>query len=88
MGVFDRMLNLGRGALRVRKNGSDRMLSDEELEAELASVRRSAVAAAPVASTDQEPEPSAVGGASDAESEEEAAFRAAATAELMRSSVM
>ncbi len=36
MGVFDRMWNLGRGALRVRKSGTGEILSDAELEAELA----------------------------------------------------
>ncbi len=70
MGVFDRMLNLGRGALRVRKNGPEGMLSDEELEAELASVRPSAVAAEPVVSTDQDPAPVSADSKADADAPE------------------
>ena len=40
MGIFDRMWNLGRGAVRVRRSSGDERISDAELEAELANVRR------------------------------------------------
>jgi len=48
MGFFDRMMNLGRGKLRVHKSSQEDVLSDAELAAELSNVRPAPRAASPV----------------------------------------